>query len=531
MRRLLVCPLAIISWGEVMSDSILRLDKITKMYDNGVLANHNIDIDIMQGEIHAIVGENGAGKSTLMKIIFGLEQPSSGEIYLRGKKTILRDVYHAINLGIGMVHQHFMLVPSFTVTQNIVLGMEPKKGLFVDYNKAYRWVGEFAEKYKFQVRPHDKVEAISVGMKQKVEIMKALIRGAKLLILDEPTAVLTPQETEELFEQLKILKTEGHTIIFISHKLKEVKAICDRVTVIRRGKSMGVFPIKDVTVQSLSNLMVGKDVALSYEKKKMPMAETVLSVKGLSTDILKEISFTIQKGMILGVAGVEGNGQVEMVQILSGNAANCFLGDVSVCGKPVRNSNIAEMRKDGLSYIPEDRMHMGCALEASLKDNYISNRYLDKELYRGLLMNHKKIKTLSDKLIADYQVLCKNSDQEIAHLSGGNIQKVVVGRECSVNPQLLISEQPTRGVDLGAAEIIHKKMLEMRERGTGILLISADIAEVLELSDHLIVMYQGGIAAFIEDPSTITEKELGEYMLGVKRQSPEEIGGAYREPN
>jgi len=511
-----------------MSGSILRLEKITKVYDNGVLANQNIDLDIREGEIHAIVGENGAGKSTLMKIIFGLEQPSSGAIFVREEKTTVRDVYHAISLGIGMVHQHFMLVPSFTVTQNIVLGMEPKRGLAVDYQAAERQVRTFAKKYKFQINPNDKVESISVGMKQKVEIIKALIRGAKLLILDEPTAVLTPQETEELFEQLKILKADGHTIIFISHKLKEVQAICDRVTVIRRGKSMGVFPMEEVTLQKLSNLMVGRDVTLSYEKEPAKAQGTTLKVKNLSTDVLKDVSFTVQRGIIFGVAGVEGNGQVELVRALSGGIRD-FSGEVEVCGCPIGQIDIAGLRRNGLSYIPEDRMHMGCALESSVQDNYISNRYREKELYRGPLMDYKKIKALSDSLIAEYQVLCKTGEQEIGHLSGGNIQKVVVGRECSVDPTLLIAEQPTRGVDLGAAEIIHKKMLEMRGRGIGILLISADISEALELSDMLIVMFEGEIAAFIENPSALTEEELGEYMLGVKKQTREEIGGAYRE--
>lgn len=516
-----------------MSESILTLKNITKIYDNGILANKNIDLDVKKGEIHAIVGENGAGKSTLMKVIFGIEQPNTGEIYINGQKTVIQDVNHAISMGIGMVHQHFMLISSFTVTQNVMLGMEPTKGVSIDHNKSDAKVKEFAQKYNFQVKPDDIVEHISVGMKQKVEIMKALIRGAKLLILDEPTAVLTPQETEELFQQLKLLKAEGHTILFISHKLKEVKAICDRVTVIRKGESKGVFHTKDVSIKEISNLMVGREITLSYDKKPTKSLSNMLKVQNLSLTKdgrqgLRDVSFTIKKGMIFGVAGVEGNGQNELVKILSGQTSG-YQGTVELNGKEIKNYNIAKLRNGGLSYIPEDRMHMGIAPEGNIRDNSISNQYKSKRLRKGFLQNNKKIKRIADEIIEDFQVLCENSNQKIGHLSGGNIQKVVVGRECIVNPAFLIAEQPTRGVDLGAIEIIHKKLIDLRDQGTGILLISADLTEVMKISDHLIVLHNGEITAFITDPSGLTEEELGEYMLGVKKQTKEEIGGAYRE--
>lgn len=511
-----------------MADSILKLDQITKIYGNGVLANHNINLDIKKGEIHAIVGENGAGKSTLMKMIFGLEQPSSGDIFLKGEKVQIQNVNTAIKMGIGMVHQHFMLIPSFTVAQNVMLGMEPKKGMAIDYDMANEKVEAFAKKYHFKFNATDKVQELSVGMKQKVEIVKALIRGAEILILDEPTAVLTPQETQELFEQLKLLKKEGHTIIFISHKLKEVKAICDRVTIIRKGESKGVYNIKDVTIQQISSLMVGRDIVLHYDKKKQIATDEILSVNHVSTEpiegktALQNISFTVRKGTILGIAGVEGNGQNELIEVLT--AGNKFYhGDILLNGSDIKTDTIGQMRQKGLSYIPEDRIKVGIAGSASIQDNLISNCYQSKAFNQGIFLNNKKIAALGQSLIEDYVIACRNGLQSVEQLSGGNIQKVVVARECHIEPELLIAEQPTRGVDLGAAEAIHLKMLEMRDANQGILLLSADISEAMEVSDALLVMFGGEIVAYIASPATISEQELGEYMLGIKRQSDEEI--------
>lgn len=515
-----------------MENSILKLENITKIYGNGVLANNNINLDIKKGEIHAIVGENGAGKSTLMKIIFGMEQPNKGSIYLKGEKIKIDNANRAIELGIGMVHQHFMLLPSFTVTQNIILGMEPKKGIKIDYTKAEKLVSEFAEKYNFRIKPNDKVKDLSIGMKQKVEIIKALIRGAEILILDEPTAVLTPQETEELFEQLKLLKSEGHTIIFISHKLKEVKAICDRVTIIRKGETKGVYNISDVTERQISKLMVGRDIALKYDKKEIEAGEVVLKVDSLnavSSDgnrALNDLKFSLKKGTILGISGVEGNGQRELIDIITGQRES-YSGDVLLEGIDIKMLSIADMRDKGLSFITEDRMNLGIAGAAKISENIISNRYKSKDINGKLLSDKKKIDKISVELIKEYEVACKNENQLIEHLSGGNIQKVVVARECSVAPKVLIAEQPTRGVDMGAAESIHKKLIEMREKGTGILLVSADIAEAMEVSDYLMVMFGGEIVAFIDNPSSISESELGEYMLGIKKQSDEEIRRAF----
>ena len=517
-----------------MNEYVLELKNIMKLYSNGVVANKDVNFQLREGEIHAIVGENGAGKSTLMKILFGMEQPTSGEILFRGEKVEIESSNKAIDMGIGMVHQHFMLVPSFTVAQNMILGMEPKKGLKIDYNKAITMIDELSKKYNFKMDTNMRVMDLSVGMKQKVEILKALLRGAKILILDEPTAVLTPQETEELFTQLKSLKENGHTIIFISHKLREVKSICDRVTIIRKGMTKGTYNVSDVTEGEISNLMVGRDVILKYDKDQSEIGKASLRIKNLQCEnlegkrVLKDINFTVNKGRILGIAGVEGNGQRELINIITGQKKN-FDGEVQFNGQDVKDMTIKDLHNYGMSYIPEDRMSQGVAGEALIKENLIANRYDSKELNDKYLLNMKKIDKLANEMIEEYDIVCKNSEQKIESLSGGNIQKVVVARECSVEPEVLIAEQPTRGVDVGAAEVIHKEIIKLRDRGTAVLLISADLNEAMELSDSLLVMFDGEIVAYIEDPSQITEDELGLYMLGIKKGRQEEIGRAVNE--
>lgn len=517
-----------------MSDYILELKNVMKLYNNGVVANKDVNFQLEEGEIHAIVGENGAGKSTLMKILFGMEQPTSGEILFRGNKVEIDSSNKAIEMGIGMVHQHFMLVPSFTIAQNMILGMEPTRGLSIDYNKAVSMINELGKIYNLQVDPNMKVKDLSVGMKQKVEILKALLRGAKILILDEPTAVLTPQETEELFIQLKKLKNNGHTIIFISHKLREVKSICDRVTIIRKGMTKGTYNVSDVSEKEISNLMVGRDIVLKYDKKKNEVGKSILKIKNLNCKntegkvLLKNISFTVNKGKILGVAGVEGNGQTELIKIITGQKRN-YNGEVLFKDKNIKDMTIKQLRKYGMSYIPEDRMTQGVAGEAYIKENIVANRYDTKELNDGLLLNAKKIDNLADNLVLDYDIVCKNTEQKIYSLSGGNIQKVVVARECSIEPDVLIAEQPTRGVDIGAAEFIHREIIKLRDEGTAILLVSADLNEAMELSDSLLVVYEGEIVAYFDNLSQITEDELGLYMLGIKKQSIEEIRGAVNE--
>jgi simple sugar transport system ATP-binding protein len=364
-------------------------------------------------------------------------------------------------------------------------------------------------------------------MKQKVEILKALLRGAKILILDEPTAVLTPQETEELFVQLKGLKDSGHTIIFISHKLKEVKAISDRITVIRAGMTRGTFNTDSISEQEISNLMVGRDIVLSYEKNIAKNYKTVLKVQDISYNIhnkkiLNNINFSLKSGKILGIAGVEGNGQTELISLITRNR-NIKTGTVTFKDKIINNASVDEIRSMGISYIPEDRMSLGIAGDATIEENIIANRIVSGEMDKNILLDSKKAIKISKKLIEEYSVLCSSHTQSIKSLSGGNIQKVVVARECSKNPSVLIAEQPTRGVDVGSIEFIHKKLLEMRKNGTGILLVSADLNEVMELSDEIIVMYEGEIVAYFDDLENLTEEKLGLAMLGIEKHSEEII--------
>lgn len=514
-----------------MSRCILKLDNITKVYNNGVVANKNINFSVNEGEIHALVGENGAGKSTLMKIIFGMEKPSSGHIYLNEKEIKMNSSKDAINYGIGMVHQHFMLVPSFTVAENIMLGMEPQKGIFIDKNGAEKFTQELSEKYNLPIDPSAKVESLSVGMKQKVEILKALARGAKILILDEPTAVLTPQETELLFKELVNLKKIGHTIIFISHKLKEVKEITDRITVMKSGKIEGYFNTEEITEREISNKMVGRDVVLKYDKEKVESSHTTLKVKDITLKnmdnklIVNNVSFSLKSGHILGIAGVEGNGQAELIEIITRHR-KLTSGSMEFNNKDLLNKNIKELRELGIGYIPEDRISRGTAGDASIKDNLISNQYNKDEYLKGIFLDEKKINELSKKWIETFKIKCFNETQKISMLSGGNMQKVVVARECSTNPEVLIVEQPTRGVDIGAAQFIHNKLLELRKEGCSILLVSADLNEVMELSDSLMVMYEGEIVAYFENTKELTEDELGLCMLGIKRHDSNTIGRA-----
>lgn len=510
------------------NEYVVQMKGITKVYPNGVAANQGVDFNVKKGEIHALMGENGAGKSTLMKMLFGMEQPTSGDIIVNGEKVKLTSPTVAISKGIGMVHQHFMLVPSLTVAENIVLGMEPQKGMFIDYKKAVEITEEYAKKYNLQVDANAKVIDIPVGMKQKVEILKALVRGAKILILDEPTAVLTTQETTELFKELIALKEQGYTIIFISHKLREIKQITDRLTIMRGGKSMGIYETANITEQEISRLMVGRDVVLTVEKEKAQPSDIVLKVKDLEyTDswnrkMLDKLSFSVRKGEILGIAGVEGNGQRELVEMLF-NLNVPDAGSVTVNGVDIIAMPQGKIRELGVSLIPEDRMIYGIAASGSIEENIMSDRFTKKKFNKGMLFNMDAMHQESDQLIKDYLVLCKNRNQQVGMLSGGNIQKVVVAREFSAEPTLIIADQPTRGIDVGATEFIRKKLVELSREGAAVLLVSADLNEVMELSDSLVVFYNGKIAAYFEDTSMLTDEIMGEYMLGLKKQTDEEI--------
>ena len=512
-----------------MSEYVIQMKGITKVYPNGTMANQDVNFDVKKGEIHALMGENGAGKSTLMKMLFGLEQPTSGEILVNGEPTHLSSPNVAISKGIGMVHQHFMLVPSLTVAENMVLGMVPKKsGVLIDYKKAVEITEEFSKKFNLPVDANAKVMDIPVGMKQKVEILKALVRGAKILILDEPTAVLTTQETAELFVELKQLKTQGYTIIFISHKLNEIMEITDRMTILRGGRSMGIYETKDVTPQEISRLMVGRDVILKVEKEEARPGDEVLRVRDLEyvndwgKKMLNKVSFSLRKGEILGIAGVEGNGQKELVDMLFGfNRPNA--GTITMNGKNIIGLNQREIREEKISLVPEDRMLYGIAGDASIEENMISDRSGSPEINKGVLFDMGAIHKMCDDLIRDYTVLCKSRNQKIGSLSGGNIQKVVVAREFSNEPLLIIADQPTRGIDVGATEFIRKKLVELSRSGIAVLLVSADLNEVMELSDSLMIMCGGEIAAYFEDTRQLSDELMGKYMLGIEHQTPEEI--------
>ena len=515
-----------------MKKEILKVSNLTKVYPGGVVANYNVNISINEGEVHAIIGENGAGKSTLMKMLFGMIPQTSGDIYVSGEKVNFTSSKQALEKGIGMVHQHFMLVPSLTVAENLILGHETTKSGFINIEQAILQTEEISKKYNLKVDAKAKVKDISIAMKQKLEILKALYRGAKILILDEPTAVLTPQEIEELFKQLKLLKAKGYTIIFISHKLHEIKELCDRLTVLRDGQTMGTYSVSELSEQEISKLMVGRDVDLNIEKTQRDFKDVALRVNNLTVKnsfkntVVNDVSFTVRKGQILGIAGIEGNGQSELVNAIIGTMP-ITNGKIILDKTDITKESILKRQELGISHVSEDRLHFGSAPNLSIEDNAISKIYSSKELNKKGLLDLTKVKEFTNKLVKEFIVKHDNTKQSIKDLSGGNIQKVIVGREFLYDPNLLIVNQPTRGIDVGAIEFIRHKILDMREKKKAILLISSDLGEVLSLSDSIIVMHEGKIVAYIDNAKNTTEEELGLYMLGVKRDSDDIIGGAY----
>ena len=511
--------------------NILEARNITKVYPGGVVANHNVNLSVKKGEIHALVGENGAGKSTLMKMLFGMLAPTEGQIFVDGKEVHFTSSGDAIAAGLGMVHQHFMQVPSMTVAENLILGAETGSPFKVDRKKAVEITRELSERYNLKVEAEEKVEDISLAMRQKLEILKALYRGAHILILDEPTAVLTPQETEELFEQLILLRNSGHSIIFISHKLEEVKRICTRVTVLRHGYCLGSYDLKDMSEADISRLMVGRDVVLKIEKEDPTVGKTVLKIRNLVKNsasgkrVLDDVSFDIHEGEVIGIAGVEGNDQSALSDVLAG-MESFSSGTVELNGHDIKGKNVHEIRQMGLAYIPEDRMQYGCAGDMSIRDNIIADRYFKKEYRNGLFINHKHIDEIVDQYIKDFEIACDDKREPVRMLSGGNIQKVVVAREFTSGSNFILANQPTRGIDVGAAEMIRKTIVKKsREEGTATLLISADLNEVLECSDRLLVMRKGKVVAAFRKANEVSEEELGEYMLGLKTMTPEEMEG------
>lgn len=510
-----------------IGEDLLVMDGITKIYPNGFVANNNVSFTVRKGEIHGLVGENGAGKTTLMKVLFGLETAEKGIIKLGKSELKLSSPLEALEYGIGMVHQHFMLVESLSIAENMVLGHEPTKGMTFDMNRAVKSVAEVSEIYGLPVDPKAKVSDLSVGYKQRVEILKMLLHGAKILLLDEPTAVLTPQETVELFKQLQDLKEKGYSIVFISHKLNEVKEICDRITVLRGGQTIKTIDVKDISEQEISNLMVGRNINLEIDKKRANPGHATLKVRNLSyvnkynKKVLDSVSFNVREGEILGVAAVEGNGQTELADLLSG-LIPIQTGEILIDNKSIANESIYEMRNRGVAIVHEDRMSIGASLNQTIADNIISNR-IDKEPFveKGIVSN-SKIKEFAKDLISSFGIKADGENSPVRTLSGGNIQKVVAAREFTTNPRLLIACQPTRGIDVGAADLIRRKMISLRdEYDTAVLLFSADLTELISGSDSIIVMYEGEITAYFEDTKDIDEIILGEYMLGLKKQSSE----------
>ncbi len=493
---------------------LLKLKGITKRFGS-LVANDRIDLEVRQGEIHALLGENGAGKSTLMNILYGLYTPDEGEIEWKGKPVRLDGPGHAIRLGIGMVHQHFMLVPVFTVAENIVLGREPG-GQLLDMKKAIADVEEISRRYGLHVNPRAKVEEISVGQQQRVEILKALYRGAELLILDEPTAVLTPQEVQELGQIMRSLVQQGKTIIIITHKLKEILAFADRVTVIRRGKKIATVDARSQTEDELAALMVGREVKLRVDKTPAQPGEPVLQVENLSVKDaggslrVNDVSFEVRAGEIVGIAGVDGNGQTELIEALAG-LRRASGGRVLLGGKEITNLPPGEIRESGLGHIPEDRQRRGLVLDFSVSENAVLGQ--QRKYASWGMLQYDKMKELARQIIEAFDVRPPEPEYRARALSGGNQQKVIVGREMLREPDLLVAAQPTRGLDVGAIEFIHKRLIEARDRGKAVLLVSLELDEVMNLADRILVMYKGQIVAEVPAHEA-TEEGLGLLMAG-----------------
>jgi general nucleoside transport system ATP-binding protein len=500
--------------------TVVEMRGITKRFP-GIVANDNINLVVKKGEIHALLGENGAGKSTLMNILFGLYQPDEGEILINGKPVHITSPNVANELGIGMVHQHFMLVETFTVTENIVLGNEPKNGLQIDIRRAVKEVEELSRKYGLKVDPTAKIADISVGMQQRVEILKTLYRGADILIFDEPTAVLTPQEIQELIEIMHNLVKEGKTIILITHKLKEIMAVCDAVTIIRRGKVIDSVAVKDTNPDELAAKMVGREVTFKVDKQPPQPKEVILSVESVTAmgnrgvNALNGISFEVRAGEILGIAGVDGNGQSELIEVLTG-LRKASGGRILLKGQDITNRLPREISEAGLSHIPEDRHKRGLVLDFTMSENMVLETYFHPRFNKNGFLDYAAIDKHASRLIKEFDVRTPSIHTKARALSGGNQQKAIIAREVDKDPDLLIAAQPTRGLDVGAIEFIHKRLVEQRDKGKAVLLISLELDEVINVSDRIAVIYEGQIVGIVDAKST-TEQELGLMMSGGKR--------------
>jgi general nucleoside transport system ATP-binding protein len=496
---------------------ILELRGITKRFP-GVVANDHVDLDLRKGEVHALLGENGAGKSTLVNVLYGLYHPDEGEIRINSKPVSIGSPREAIERGIGMVHQHFMLIPVMTVAENIVLAAEPHKaGVFLDYDAAVKRVRDLSATFNFAIDPEARVEDITVGQQQRVEILKALYRGADILILDEPTAVLTPQEADELFGILKTLQREGMSIIFISHKLREVLEIADRITVLRRGKKIETVPREGATQQGLARLMVGREVLLRVEKPAVEAGEPLLELEDLTVrddrglEAVRGVSLEVRASEIVGLAGVDGNGQTELIDAISGLRKPSG-GSIRVGGRDVTTDSAKRRYGEGLGHIPEDRHRRGLVLDFTLAENLALHDYEKEPFARLGWLRPGRMIASARRLLQEFDVRGGGPRTRASALSGGNQQKVVIAREVARDPRVLIAAQPTRGLDVGAIEFVHRRLVEERDEGRAVLLISLEIDEVLSLSDRILVLYEGRIVA--EFGPDVTEEELGIAMTG-----------------
>ena len=501
----------------------IEMLNITKRFP-GIVANDNITLRLKKGEIHALLGENGAGKSTLMSVLFGLYQPEEGIIKKDGKEVKIKDPNDANALGIGMVHQHFKLVECFSVLDNIIMGVEPVKYGFLQKKEARKKVIELSEKYGLHVEPDALIEDITVGMQQRTEILKMLYRDNEILIFDEPTAVLTPQEITELMQIMKNLAAEGKSILFISHKLAEIMAVADRCTVLRKGKYIGTVETKNTSIEELSSMMVGRNVSFHVEKKPLIPGEPVLEVRNMTVaskihknNAVKNVSLTVRRGEIVCIAGIDGNGQTEFIHGLTG-LDPLVSGTIILEGKDITKASIREKSILGMSHIPEDRHKHGLVLDYSLEDNLVLQTYFKPEFTsKAGFLKRDAIREYAEKIIEEYDVRSGQGPVTIARsMSGGNQQKAIVGREIEKDPELLIAVQPTRGLDVGAIEYIHRQLVVQRDEGKAVLLVSLELDEVMDVSDRILVMYEGEIVGEF-DPKKTTEEELGLYMAGARR--------------
>jgi simple sugar transport system ATP-binding protein len=507
----------------VSDELVLEMRGIRKEFP-GVVANDDVSLDVRRGEVHALLGENGAGKSTLMNILYGLYRPDAGEILLNGKRVVFSSASDAIEAGIGMVHQHFMLIPVMTVAENVVLGTEPvKDGVLLDEGAAERRVADMAKTFKFAVEPGALVEDIGVGQQQRVEIMKALYRNADILILDEPTAVLTPQEASDLFEVLRTLRREGISIVFISHKLKEVLEIADRITVLRRGKTIETVPREGATEESLARAMVGREVLLRVEKKPAEVGDVLLEVEDLwasddrGIQKVRGVSFQVRAGEIVGIAGVDGNGQTELIEALTG-LRRADSGVIRVGGHELQHPTTRDSLDAGLGHIPEDRQRHGLVLEFSIAENVALHDYATTPDSKLGWLFPKRLVERAKGLIKEFDVRGGGPLTPAGALSGGNQQKLVAAREISRDPTALIAAQPTRGLDVGAIEYLHRRLVAERDEGRAILLVSLELDEIFSLSDRILVIYEGEIVG--EHTGEVSEEQIGFEMLGVQKKVP-----------